>query len=373
MEVRSLTASSMFNIALRYVYEDVDRHGNVRVYFWRGKGHPKVRIRSAPGSVAFSEEYAAALAASETPPTPEANDPLRPPLHGTLRWLCVEYMKSAAFKGLDPRTQSGRRGILNHILDEKESPSSERVFADVPISAFGADAMRVLRDRKGDLPEAANGRVKAVRQVFRWAIDAKISGVRFNPARDVAYLKGKAGGFHTWTVDEVHRYEERHPVGSKARLALALYMFTGARKSDVVRLGRQHVRDGWLKFTAFKGRNTNPIIVEIPMLPALQEIIDASPTGDLTYLVTEFGRPFTANGFGNRMRKWCDEAGLPECSSHGLRKASATTAAENGATVNQLMAIFGWLTEKEAIRYTREARRKKLAASANRLLGKHRA
>ena len=63
----------------------------------------------------------------------------------------------------------------------------------------------------------------------------------------------------------------------------------------------------------------------------------------------------------NRMRRWCDEAGLSECSSHGLRKASATTAAENGATVNQLMAIYGWLTEKEATRYTKSANRKKLA------------
>lgn len=100
----------------------------------------------------------------------------------------------------------------------------------------------------------------------------------------------------------------------------------------------------------------------------LQEIIDASPTGDLTFLVTEYGQAFTAAGFGNRMRQWCDEAGLPECTAHGLRKAGAAIAAENGATPHELMAIFGWLTLKEAERYTRAAEQKKIAARAMSML-----
>ena len=141
----------------------------------------------------------------------------------------------------------------------------------------------------------------------------------------------------------------------------------------MVRLGKQHARNGWFKFTTHKGRNRNPVIVELPIVPALQKIIDATPTGDhLTFLTTAFGRPFTANGFGNKTRQWCDEAGLPHCPSHGLRKAAAATAAESSASVNQLMAIFGWLTEKEAIRYTKAARRKKLAGAATKLLGRHR-
>jgi integrase len=96
----------------------------------------------------------------------------------------------------------------------------------------------------------------------------------------------------------------------------------------------------------------------------LQNIIDASPTGDLTFLVNDYRKPFTAPGFGNKMRQWCNEAGLPHCSSHGLRKAGAAIAAENGATAHELMSIFGWLTLKEAERYTRAAEQKKLAARA---------
>lgn len=99
-------------------------------------------------------------------------------------------------------------------------------------------------------------------------------------------------------------------------------------------------------------------------------MLDATPTGNLAFLVTAFGKPFTLNGFGNWFRKQCDEAGLKHCSAHGLRKAGAALAAENGATERQLMAIFGWTTMKEASRYTRAARQKVLAASGMKLLSR---
>jgi len=63
----------------------------------------------------------------------------------------------------------------------------------------------------------------------------------------------------------------------------------------------------------------------------------------------------------------CVEAGVPG-RAHGLRKAGAATAAENGATSKQLMAIFGWLSLDEAERYTQAAEREKLAKDAVGLL-----
>ena len=112
-------------------------------------------------------------------------------------------------------------------------------------------------------------------------------------------------------------------------------------------------------------------MVELPVSPALKEILDATlVVGGTTFLVTEFGKPFSAAGFGNWFRHRCDEAGLAHCSAHGVRKASAAHAAENGATVHQLMAMFGWPTMREAERYTREAQRRKLAADASRLLAR---
>lgn len=96
----------------------------------------------------------------------------------------------------------------------------------------------------------------------------------------------------------------------------------------------------------------------------LQSTIDQSKTGDLTFLATEFGKPFTVNGLGNKMRHWCDEAELPQCSTHGLRKAGATIAAENGATDKELMAIFGWTTKQQTTHYTKKANRKRIAEGA---------
>jgi integrase len=276
-------------------------------------------------------------------------------------------------KRLDERTQRVRRQILESTFDEPIAPGSLKFFRDIPLSRMTADTVEVLRDRKLAFPEAANSRVKAIRAVFKWAARKKgQDGKPFaplNPARDVPYLKSNnPSGYHTWTLTEVHRYEQHHAIGTKARLALALLLFTGQRRSDITRLGRQHARDGKLTFTQFKGRNNKPKRLVLPILPALQQVIDASPCGNLTFLVNDLGRPFTDAGFGNKFRDWCDQAGLRHCSSHGLRKAGATVAANNGATAHQLMAIFGWSTLKMAEVYTRAADQERLAHAAMHML-----
>jgi integrase len=356
----------MITVRYPYVYEDVDRHGNVRLYFWR-KGQRKVRVREQPGTEEFTSRYHELLRASESgelaPGPGTAANALMP---GTWRWLCVQYFGSATFRRLAPSTQTTRRRILEATFDEPIHPGASETYAGFPITRITAKALRVLRDRKAHLPEAANGRLKAVRAVFTWAMEEE--HVSSNPARDVPRIKTHSSGYHSWTVEEVKKFERRHAIGTKARLTLELLLYTGVRRSDVVRLGRQHVREDWLRFQQYKNRNRHPVLIEIPILPELQRIIDASPTGDLTFLVTDYGRPFTAPGFGNRFREWCNQAGLPHCTAHGLRKAGAAIAAENGATEHQLMSIFGWQTIKEAERYTKAARRKKMAGDAMPLL-----
>ncbi len=105
-------------------------------------------------------------------------------------------------------------------------------------------------------------------------------------------------------------------------------------------------------------------------MPMLQQAIDAMPASDhLTFLITMHGKPFTAAGFGNWFREVCNEAELPKrCTSHGLRKAAATRAADRGATTTQLMAWFGWKTASEAERYTRNADRKHASATLGKLM-----
>lgn len=339
-------------LRMPYLVEDMDRHGNVRLYV-RRHGR-KTRIRSRVGTPEFLSEYAAAIEGLEKPVV------VAPTVSRTsLRWLVEHYYRSAEFGQLSPSTRKVRRGMLDALC---EKHGTKR------FSMLEPRHVRMMRDKWAATgPEAANGRLKALRQVFAWAVEA--NQAERNPARDVPYVRNATEGFHTWTIDEVRQYTDRHPLGTKARLALDLLLFTGVRRSDVVKLGPQmETASGWLHLIETKGRNLKIKELDIPILPELRASLDATPSGRGAYLVTEFGKPFTANGFGNWLKKRCREAGLDHCTAHGLRKAGATIAADNGATEHQLMAIYGWDSPKQAARYTRKANRKRLAGDAMHLL-----
>jgi integrase len=113
-----------------------------------------------------------------------------------------------------------------------------------------------------------------------------------------------------------------------------------------------------------KTAQTTGIELSIPVHPTLRAIIDATPSGHMTFLITEFGKPFTAAGFGNWFRVQCDAANLPHCSFHGLRKSASVRLAEAGCTPHEIAAITGHASLKEIVRYTKTADRKRLAASA---------
>jgi len=339
-------------IRLKYVVEDPDRHGNIRLYF-RKPGRAKVRLPSPLGSPAFLAAYKAAAADALSTDTPKKSGVVIP---GSIRWLCTQYFKSAMFQELDPRTQYVRRGLLERFCQHKND-------GDKPFRLLQPKHLRERRDEMVDRPEAANGMLKAVRQLFKYALNYDHHDR--NPAMDVEYLKSKnPDGFHAWTPEELSKFEERHAIGTKARLALALMLYTGQRRSDIIVFGKQHIRDGALTFTQHKNRNSKPVRLVIPIISELQKILDASPCGDLTFLVTEFNRPFTSNGFGNWFRKRCNEAGLKECSAHGLRKAAASRLAELGCTEFEIMAVTGHSTSKEVTRYTRAANQLTRATSA---------
>ena len=264
--------------------------------------------------------------------------------------------------------------------DSRRDLSARRQF---PVRRDG-DAAHVakLRDEKAAFPHAANNRVKALRQLFAWANSPEYGYAKKNPARDVGNLRGaNPDGIRAWTEADAVRYEARHPIGTKARLAFDLLLYTGVRRSDVVRLGPQMERwftetlpDGnmvevqKLVFTEMKGGSRIVKTHELPILPPLRESIDATLTGHLVYLMTAWGKPHSAKAFGNWFKKRCRESGLEDLSAHGLRKLGAQRCAEAGATEHQLMALFGWTTPQQAAVYTKKANRARLEASAAPLL-----
>jgi len=334
-------------VTYRHLARDMDRHGNERLYL-RLAGKPKVRLHCTPGTPEFDVEYRQAIKGGPVKPAP-----LGDVIPRSLKAFCIAYYGSAECKRLDARTRHVRRLILDKVVTEHgHRPGRKMRPQDV----------LAIRDAKAERPEAANSIVKALRAVFGAAIARGLCEA--NPAEKVSYLQSGSPGFHSWTPEEVRAFEAHHSLGSTAQLALALLLYTGQRRSDVVRFGPGMVRDGWLHFTQFKGRGRKPITLALPIVADLQGAIAVSKCGADTFLITEFGKPFTANGFGNRFRKWCDDAGLSHCSAHGLRKAAATRLAEMGCSAHEIMAITGHTTLKEVARYTAAVSQKTMAARA---------
>jgi integrase len=149
------------------------------------------------------------------------------------------------------------------------------------------------------------------------------------------------------------------PLGTRERLAFAILLYTGRRRGDAAVLGRQHVREGVIQLSTEK--TDTPLV--IPILPPLAAAIEATKTGDLTFVATASGAPLTKESFGNWFREACDAAGC-KGSAHGLRKAGATRAANNGATVAQMMAIFGWNSDRMPSLYAKSADRERLSREA---------
>jgi integrase len=213
-------------------------------------------------------------------------------------------------------------------------------------------------------PFAALNWLKAFRHFFKWCSERKL--VRSDPMLGIRLKRPKSAGHHTWSEDEIAAFEERHPAGSKARLALALGLYTAQRRGDVVRIGRQHIRDGVLTVRQQK----TGVTLAIPVHPDLASIIAATPLGHLTLLTTNTGKSYGDNDFTDQFRSWCNAAGLPKrCVFHGLRKAALTRLADAGCTTHELAAISGHKTLSELERYTKAADQARLARAAMERIG----
>jgi integrase len=247
-----------------------------------------------------------------------------------------------------------RRAILERFREE---------HGDKRIALLPRKALQAILNKK--TPAAASNWRKALRGFIDHCLALDMMTV--DPLAGVKLVAIKSDGHHPWEPEECRQFEAHHALGTRARLAFELLLQVGQSRCDVVRMGRQHVRNGVLALN----RQKTGVPFEVPVMQPLQDAINAMPAAgvNLPFLMTMHGKPFTAAGFGNWFREMCNEAGLPKrCTSHGLRKAAATYLADRGATTTQLMAWFGWKTASEAERYTRGADRKRNAAAAGELV-----
>jgi integrase len=207
-------------------------------------------------------------------------------------------------------------------------------------------------------PFAARNWLKAIRALCQFCVTQELCSV--DVTQGIKLPKVKSDGHHTWTEQEIARYEATHPVGTKARLAIALLIYTAQRRGDVIRMGRQHIRDGVLIVRQQK----TGVTLAIPVHSDLQHVLDATPGEHLTFLTTRSG-PYMGNNFSKQFRAWCSEAELPaRCTVHGLRKAACRRLAEAGCSANEIAAISGHATLREIARYTRAVDQEKMAHHA---------
>lgn len=218
---------------------------------------------------------------------------------------------------------------------------------------------KVVDKRVTGGPAAAERLKEQLVRLFDYAI--RLKWIAANPAREAEMPVANEGpGYHSWTEEEIAQFQARHPLGSKARLALEIALWTGLRRGDVAKLGPKHVRGGRVSLTAGKTAKA----MDVRVAPELQAAIAAMPKAGETFLQTHYGKPFSDAGLGNWFRDRCNEAGLPHCSIHGLRKALARRAADLGATQAQLKAVGQWAHDSEAAIYTAAADQRKLADEA---------
>jgi site-specific recombinase XerD len=325
---------------LRYVKAFIDRHGHARHYF-RKPGAPRTPLPGLPYSSAFMTVYMACLngqlKADPVSPTTKA---------GSLRALAVSYYESHAFTALAKSSKGTYRRTIDKLCE---------AFGELSATTMQRSHVVQLMNQSKDTPQAANQVRKVLRCLMTHAVD--IGWRNDDPTMTTKRFKTNSDGHHSWDETEIARFEAVHPIGSRQRLALGLLLYLGQRRGDTVRMGRQHMtKDGGIRV---KQEKTGAVL-EIGLHSELAKLL---PADNMTFLLTEYGKPFTPGGFSDWFRKACD-AGLRHCCAHGLRKAAARRLAEAGCTEHEIAAITGHASLREVQRYTKAANQKKLAKSA---------
>jgi integrase len=327
---------------------NTDHHGKRRVRF--RKAGFTTYISGTPWSEDFMRAYARAL---EGVQVQAANIGASRTIPGSFDALCVSYYRSPEFRGLKESTRTVRYNIIERFRREHGAK---------PLKGLQRTHIKDIIGDKAETPEAANNLLKVLRVILSHAVE--IGMIENNPAIGVKRYKSRGEGVHTWSEAEVAQYEAANAVGTKARLALELLLNTGQRRGDVVRMGWQHVEGDCI---AVRQEKTDEPLL-IPIDAPLAAVLAALPRTNLTFLLTEFGKPFTSAGFGNWFRRRCNEAGLPQCSAHGLRKLAATRLANAGCSNQEIKAITGHRSDSALAPYIRKANKARLARQAMNIL-----
>lgn len=328
--------------------------GKTYLSFRKGKG-PRIRLPDDPTSAAFTEAYNAALTGQPSAP---ANGVTRA-APGTIAALVASYRKSSEYLSL--RATSKQQ--YEHRIETIREDHGHRSVAGLNRERIVVGILQPFADRPG----SALDTLKKLRILIRHAIN--IGWLKHDPS--IGIKRPKIGKIRSWTDDEVAQFKARWPLGTKQRTAFHLFLNLGQRRSDVVRMAQTHITAD--QRIRIKQQKTGADLL-VPLHRDTIEALDAFDMQHIVIITTEYGKPFTVDGFSGWMRDAITDAGLPmDAKPHGLRKAAGRMLAEAGATAKQIMAVLGHATLAEAQRYCDEADQAGLAQDAVTLLEGHKA
>lgn len=323
-----------------------DRHGKERVRFRRTGWTPRY-AEFEPGTAEFTEEHNSWLSGAKIQVGKDRAAP------GSFDDLITRYYKSPLFTDLKESTQATYRGELERFRNK---------YGGRQVSTMTARHVAKLMENMVDAKSAANNLKKRLSQLFDYAI---LLGLRRdNPAKPVKGYRIKGGGFKTWQEEQIEAFEAAHPIGTPARLAFDLALYTAQRRSDVRGMGPQHVKDGRIAVRQLKTDK----LLSIPIHHKLAASIAATKTGHLAFIVSDRGAPYTKESFGMWFAKHVKAAGLTGYSLHGLRKAASRRMAELGLSNQLIKSITGHTSDSEVARYTRDAEQERMADLAMQIL-----
>lgn len=334
----------MATFRMSYVKAYKDRHGRMR-YYYRRPGHPRTPLPGEPGSKAFAEAYEAAGRAGR----PYGLAGSERTIPGSFSAVIAEYYDSTGFLTLKDITKATYRNSLEAF---------RRDFGVVLARDMDPQLLEEVLDAKAHKPGAQQTLRKVLRLILKMAKRRRI--ITDNPMEGIRMPRKAVRGFPAWTADQLAAYRKRWPSGSRERLALELLLCTAQRRSDVVTMGRQHIRDGLIHVVQQKSGAR----LGVPIHSRLKAELDQIPAGQLTLMQTEYGKPFTGPGFTNWFRFSAIAAGVAGCTPHGLRKNASAALAEAGCTDKQIMAITGHANLSEVSLYTASANQEQLARQA---------
>lgn len=309
-----------------------DKHGKIR-WRYRKAGQPDVALGTDFGSPEFLRRYHNACNGISLSTSPKHGRPSAAPKN-SLSAIVDGWYQSPHFTGLSKGTRAGYRRRAENLRER---------YGHHSVKTMRVQAVADIIQAKADRPNEAN----TDRRVLCFVLDQAVAlgMVDTNVARQTKRLPVSSKGFHIWTEEEVGTYLAFHAQGSLAWSTMVLMLYTGASRRDVVEFGPNNVIDGQFKYVRRQRGDRPSIKVDTRIHPTLQACIDscmASAPDHTTFLQTQQGSPRSPAGLGNSMRQWCDEVGLKQCTSHGLRKAYARRLAQAHATEQEMSSVLGY-------------------------------